>query len=416
MQHLGLYSVGMGDRFGHEAEAQLKAVIKMRKEKGIALTPVWNKSNREHSLIGSSPEDTRKAVDTAVKKMNWNEAYFVDADHITLSTVPRFLEACDFFTIDVADFIGKQSSSRETEYMMKELSPLSGYVLVNGIEEPFLLNTAMLRQGVEKFLEAVNQAAAIYQTIKNHKKDQPFITEISMDETTEPLSPVEMLILLKMLAVKKIPAHTIAPRFPGKFNKGINYRGDLRQFEKEFKKYLFIIDYAIRHFGLSPDLKISLHSGSDKFDLYPVINRLLKKHKKGLHLKTAGTTWLEEIIGLCKAGGEALELVKEMYAQMLMQREALCQPYATVIDINPAHLPAAETVRNWSPEKWVCSLSHETSQPEYNPHMRQLFHVGFKVAATYGERYIRMIEKHHDLIAEGVMTNLYDRHFVPLFS
>src|ERR1700755_712941 len=129
-----------------------------------------------------------------------------------------------------------------------------------------------------------------------------------------PQTPVELLLILAMIQIEEIPVQTIAPKFTGRFNKGIDYRGDVAQFEKEFDEDLSVIAFAIREFGLPPTLKLSVHSGSDKFSLYPIINRLIKKHEAGLHVKTAGTTWLEEVIGLAESGGEGLELVKEVYA------------------------------------------------------------------------------------------------------
>jgi hypothetical protein len=84
------YSVGVGDRFAHQAKAQLAACIKA-KEAGIEVAPVWNKSNREHTIIGSEPKDTRKAADAAVKELGWKTPYFLDADHINLKNVERFI-------------------------------------------------------------------------------------------------------------------------------------------------------------------------------------------------------------------------------------------------------------------------------------------------------------------------------------
>src|SRR5207248_5921456 len=142
-----------------------------------------------------------------------------------------------------------------------------------------------------------------------------------------------------MIAREGIPAQTIAPKFTGRFNKGVDYVGNLAQFEKEFDEDLFVIAFAISEFGMPSTLKLSVHSGSDKFSLYPIINRLLKKHDAGLHVKTAGTTWLEEVIGLAESGGEGLEIAKEVYSGAFDRFDELTGPYATVIDIDKAKLP-----------------------------------------------------------------------------
>src|ERR1700727_2911835 len=99
------FSLGVGDRFAHQAKAQLAACI-LAADAGVEVVPVWNKSNREHTIIGSEPTQTRGGADGAGKELGWKKLYFLDADHINLKTVQRFLDPCDFFTLDVADLIG----------------------------------------------------------------------------------------------------------------------------------------------------------------------------------------------------------------------------------------------------------------------------------------------------------------------
>ncbi|MBN2313593.1 MAG: hypothetical protein JXM79_06660, partial [Sedimentisphaerales bacterium] len=105
---LSKYSFGIGDRFGHQGKAQLSALMKAN-ELGLDITPVWNKSNREHTIIGTTPADTRKEADDAVAARGYKGPYFVDADHIGLANVDAFIESSNFFTLDVADFITKQA-------------------------------------------------------------------------------------------------------------------------------------------------------------------------------------------------------------------------------------------------------------------------------------------------------------------
>ena len=135
----------------------------------------------------------------------------------------------------------------------------------------------------------------------------------------------------------------------------------------------------------------------------------------GVHLKTAGTTWLEELIGLAEAGGEGLALAKEVYGEALAHREELCAPYATVIDIDPAKLPSADEVRGWTSQQYTSALRHVENDPAYNPSVRQLLHVGFKVAAKMGPRYLKLLEANEAVIAKNVTENLYDRHIAPVF-
>src|SRR5689334_14764527 len=106
------FSFGMGDRFAHQGKAQLKAVIRA-KEQGVNITPVWNKSNREHKTVHTHPANLRAEADAAVKALIWTCPYRVDADHITLTTVNDFIETADFFTLDVAHFFGKPAPASE---------------------------------------------------------------------------------------------------------------------------------------------------------------------------------------------------------------------------------------------------------------------------------------------------------------
>ena len=103
---LGKFSIGTGDRFAHQGKAQLQACIKAL-ESGIEVVPVWNKSNREHVIVGSEPASTRfGSCEAAVKELRVEKAYHVDADHIQLETVGSVHLDSDFYTIDVADWIG----------------------------------------------------------------------------------------------------------------------------------------------------------------------------------------------------------------------------------------------------------------------------------------------------------------------
>src|SRR6478735_5238004 len=113
MLKLEKFSLGVGDRFAHQAKAQLRA-CQMAAEKGVTVIPVWNKSNREHNIVGSEPASVRAAADAAIAAAGWKLPHHVDADHIGLKTVDRFLAVSDFFTIDVADSIGKPADPKST--------------------------------------------------------------------------------------------------------------------------------------------------------------------------------------------------------------------------------------------------------------------------------------------------------------
>ena len=412
---LGKFSIGVGDRFSHQGKAQLRAIMRAN-ETGLEINPVWNKSNREHTYVHSEPIDTRREADEAVKALGYNGQYFVDADHINLSTVDRFVEVSDFFTLDVASFIGKPSAQEDIDTFIASCEKYLGELQIPGMEKPLSITKELLEDIANKFLAATQQASEIYAYLADKKGAGNFITEVSMDEVEKPQTPVEMLFILKMLADKGVPAQTIAPKFTGRFNKGVDYVGNLEQFANEFEEDVLVIDFAVKEFGLPAELKLSVHSGSDKFSIYPIMAEVINRHDKGLHLKTAGTTWLEEVIGLAKADGEGLVLAKKIYANSLNRKDELCAPYADVIDIDGSKLPTIEEVNSWNSEKYQNTLRHIPGHPDYNANFRQLIHVAYAVASELGKEYTGLLEKYEDIVGGCVEENIYERHLKRLFS
>jgi hypothetical protein len=411
---LNKYSIGVGDRFAHQAKAQLGACIKAL-DYGIEVVPIWNKSNREHIIIGSEPMSVRNAADAAVRALGWKRAYLCDADHVTLQTFSRFIDASDFYTIDVADFIGHPAPQVDIDNFVSQRAALLGRIDLEGTNEVFEITSESLRKSAEKYLFAVKKAGEVFRAIADSKGKGRFVPEVSMDETDTAQSPIELLIILAAIADEGIPIQTIAPKFSGRFNKGVDYVGDVTQFEREFGLDVAAIAYAVRHFGLPDNLKLSVHSGSDKFSIYPAIHATMKRFNAGVHLKTAGTTWLEELTGLSESGGEGLALAKEIYAEAFAHREDLCAPYATVIDIDVTKLPSPREVGKWTSEQYTSALRHVPGAATYNSSLRQLLHVGFKVAAKMGQRYLELLEANEAVIARNVTENLYGRHIAPVF-
>ena len=408
------FSIGVGDRFAHQAGAQLLACQKAL-DAGVEVIPVWNKSNREHTIIGSEPSATRAAADHAVRAANWTLPYFCDADHINRHTVQRFLDPCDFFTLDVADLIGQPAEPDAVADFLNRHPELLGDVSIPGIDQPFHVNRAFVETVANKFLAAVRQAGEIYRLLLETKGAGRFVPEISMDETDTAQTPVELLIILAMIGDEQIPIQTIAPKFTGRFNKGVDYVGDVARFSREFSDDLAAIAYAVHNYGLPANLKLSVHSGSDKFSLYAAIHEAITRTGAGVHLKTAGTTWLEELIGLAESGGDGLAIAKEVYAEALAHEADLTAPYASVIQIDPAALPLPAEVNAWTSARFTSALRHDPSNPAYNPSFRQLLHVGFKVAAKMGPRYLDALEANAGIIAKNVTINLFERHIEPVF-
>jgi len=414
MKKLNKYSFGIGDRFGSQGQAQLNAFIKAKKA-GLNISPVWNKSNREHEIIGTKPVDVRIEADAAVKSLDWHDNYFVDADHINMDNVNRFIESCDFFTIDVASYIGKPAPKDEMDAFVADCSNYTGEFNIPGTSKSFNISTEEITKTAEQYLYAAKMAGEIYRTIESHKGTGNFITEVSMDEVSTPQTPIQLFFILKMLSNENIPVQTIAPKFSGRFNKGINYIGDTEKFAAEFELDVLVLRQAVKEFNLPEELKLSVHSGSDKFAIYPYISKIINKYDAGIHVKTAGTTWLEELIGLAKADGEALQFVKDIYENALIKCDELCAPYADVIDIKTDNLPSAAEVKKWDSKRMVDSLTHDNSCKDYNPDMRQLMHVGYKLAAMQLSRYLDLLKKHSAIVNKCVSDNIYERHIKLLF-
>jgi hypothetical protein len=415
MKLIEKYTFGVGDRFAHQASAQLTA-FQMLAERGVEVTPVWNKSNREHTFVGSQPSSVFSAAEKAVQAAGWNKPWHVDADHIGLKTVEPFIDCSDFFTIDVADWIGKPADATTLDEFVERHPELQGQVDVPGLSEPIGLSADELRQIAEKYLLACQQSAEVYKHIAARKGADKMITEVSMDETDLPQTPKQLLVILAALADAQVPLQTIAPKFTGRFNKGVDYVGDLAQFRREFYDDISVLAFASRQYGLPTTLKLSVHSGSDKFSLYPIIRQALKDTGAGVHVKTAGTTWLEEIIGLAEAGGAALQLTKELYAYAVDHVDELCAPYASVIDIDRSKLPSLAAISGWSGAQFASAIRHVPTHPDFNANMRQLLHVSFKLAAKRGEEYYSLLKTHREIVAKQVTENLFERHLRPLFA
>ncbi len=410
---LSRYSIGIGDRFARRGRAQLAACAAGR-ALGADLTPVWNKSHREHQIVKTHPDSVRAEADAAVRALGWTGPYHVDADHITLETVDAFIASSDFFTIDVADVVGRAAPDEEIRDFVERHRRVAAHG-IPGIARAEPITPSEVARIARTYLLAIRQAGAIYRHIEAAKGRGGFITEISIDETDRPQTPVELLLILAAIAEEGIPAQTIAPKFTGRFNKGVDYAGDIARFEQEFNEDLAVVAFAVREFGLPATLKLSVHSGSDKFSIYAPIGRALERHDAGLHLKTAGTTWLAEVEGLALAGGDALRLAQDLYAKAYARIDELCAPYAAVIDIDRARLPAPEAVGHWSSAEYVAALRHDQTNPAYNPHLRQLVHVAFKVAAEMGPAYLQALDACADVIDPLVTQNLLERHIKPVF-
>ncbi len=157
MLQLQRFSFGVGDRFAHQASAQLRAFTQLAAA-GVTVVPVWNKSNREHTFIGSEPQSVYDAAAAAVRSLGWKSAWYVDADHIQQKTVDRFLAPSNFFTIDVADSIGKAPTASQVSGFVAKHPELIGTHSIPGIERSVTITAADVATCANKYLLAVEEA------------------------------------------------------------------------------------------------------------------------------------------------------------------------------------------------------------------------------------------------------------------
>ena len=183
------YTLGCGDRFGHQGKAQLAAYVSAASQ-GIDVSPVWNKSYREHTTVHTEPASVRAEADAAVEALGWKKPYFVDADHISLKTVDEFIESSNFFTLDVADSIGMKADAAAIDSFVDAMKEYEGEISLPGIDGVLSVSREDIRRIAESYLFAVQEAGRIYRHVRERKADD-FEVEVSMDETDAPQTPVE---------------------------------------------------------------------------------------------------------------------------------------------------------------------------------------------------------------------------------
>lgn len=408
------YSFGTGDRFGKEGKAQLAAIQEINKL-GFNVVPVWNKSNREHTIVKTTQAAVAKEAAEAVKSNGFKGNYYVDADHIGMATVDGFIDFSNFFTIDVAHFIGQKTDDASKQAFVKNHSKYLGNFVIPGIDGSFNVTQDFLSKVADNYLNALNEVKTIYDYIVSKKRADKFIPEVSMDECDIAQSPLELFFILAELKRLGVEIQTIAPKFTGLFAKGVDYIGNVAQFALEFEQDVAVTQFAVKELGLPASLKLSVHSGSDKFAIYPAMRKAIHKFNAGIHVKTAGTTWLEEVIGLAEGEGEGLAIAKEIYAKSIDRFDELTGPYASVLDIDKSKLPSVKEVNSWTSKQFSDALTHNQACKEYNSSFRQVIHVGYKIAVEMGARYMNALDTYRDIIEKNVTDNILQRHLKLLF-
>ncbi len=382
-------TIGTGDRLGVACDGHIASV------EGSDFYPVLaQQSIRELTLTGRSYEAVLDAVTFAVFKNGFKTPWGADGDHLKTDAEIEYAISCGYtmITLDSSEKIKtgvERLSDAELAAIYTPNSELEniypGHEFHISSDVTVSFDERTFREAAVIYGEAIDFISEIY---SRHIRGAELDFEISIDETATPTTPEQHFFVANELARRGVKFDTMAPRFCGEFQKGIDYIGDLTQFEREFIVHAAIADKF--------DYKISVHSGSDKFSVFPLVGKL--SHGR-FHLKTAGTSWLEamKLIAKCEP-----ELYREVHAYALSRFEDAKKYYVVTTDLSK--IPALDTLSD-----------AELPQLFDNNDARQLIHItyGFILGAkdeqenfVYRDRlyaaWRRHADEYRDLLAAHI--------------
>ena len=301
-------SFGFGDRLGLATLGHIAAV------KNTGLAPIFaQQSVRENARTGRTPQQVMDDAKRAVEAAGWDKPWGADADHLkTVDDLPLFVSAgYTFFTVDPGAHVDNAADADSLSVLREkakgqawdELSAL--YLSENGETGYGKFESESLLRALVKYGRAISHTIAMYRRLSELK--DAFDFEVSVDETDAPTTPLEHFFIANELTRAGVKFTSLAPRFIGRFEKGVDYIGDpsinsgqaLAALDAEMAKHATVT----AQFGT---YKLSLHSGSDKFSVYPLI---VKHWGSRLHVKTAGTSYLEALRALAMAEPALFECI-----------------------------------------------------------------------------------------------------------
>jgi hypothetical protein len=392
-------SAGFGDRLGQATPGHVQAALNT----GIA--PIFaQQSVRENVRTRRSPQQVVDDAMWGVFQAGWCEVWGADADHLkTPDVIPPFVAAgYSFYTVDPGDHVDNDAHTDPLPVLRTKTSALPWSELDSSpadLEARFLGKTfdldgvvitfdeIALFRAAAKYGKALAHINSMYRALKAHIGSTPFDFEVSVDETETPTATHEHYFLAAEMRRLGIEWVSLAPRFVGRFEKGVDYIGDPAALDRCLAEHAAVM----RHFG---GYKLSLHSGSDKFTVYPIATH----HAGGLvHLKTAGTSYLEALrawAGVDPAGfREILDFSRERY-------ETDRATYHVSAEL--AKVPAARELAN-------DALPDLLNQFD----ARQVLHVTYgSVLDHYGDRLHALLRAHEDHYY-GLLRQHFARHLEP---
>ena len=290
-------SFGFGDRLGLGTPGHGAAVLK------TDFAPIFaQQSVREMERTQRTPTDVMLAAQNSLATLGWTKPWGADADHHKTEADVKKTGAAGFtfFTIDPSAFVGNDADTMSEA----QLSAAVAQQVADGVwdstawDAPYLnksfdigplslrFTREHLHRAAVKYARAIHHAAKVAGAIGEACAGRGFEIEVSVDETDSVTTPLDHLFVGLELKRRRVPnVVSLAPRFIGEFEKGIDYRGDFKKFEQQLTEHVAVAKYCGPY-------KVSIHSGSDKFSIYPIIGRVCGDL---LHLKTAGTSYLEAL-------------------------------------------------------------------------------------------------------------------------
>ncbi|MBN2258569.1 MAG: hypothetical protein JW704_12265 [Anaerolineaceae bacterium] len=382
LKRIGLSaSFGFGDRLGSATPGHIAAV------KGTPFIPVFaQQSVRENARTGRSPQQVMNDALRAVEDAGWNTVWGADADHLkSVDDLPPFIAAgYTFYTVDPGAYVNNEADQADPAILRKKISSQvnwdelsSMYIHKSNVPGLAPFNDELLVRAVAKYGQAIQHTINMFQRLSDQMESFDF--EVSVDETDAPTSPLEHYYIANELTRQHVTFTSLAPRFIGRFEKGVDYIGDLAKLDAALEKHAAVTT----HFGT---YKISLHSGSDKFSVYPL---LVKHWRDRIHVKTAGTSYLEALRTLAEVEPD---LFRQIWSLGLERYPTDRASYHVSAD--PGKVPPPGELREYLEDF----------------HAREILHVTFGSAlGVYGNEIRAALARHNDRYQENLHLH-FKRH------
>lgn len=411
MLALGKYSIGFNNSITHPEIAQL-AAIQLATNNGIQITPVWNKTYTEHLQTKSTAAEFQNYIEESRKQANWKADYFIDSENITNENIEFFLPHCNYFTFSISDFISNKPTDDKINKLHKLANTFFGTIVIDELSKPISFTENDINLFADKYLGAIENISKLHQVIQNKKGNGNYLVEISAFDLDAPLSTIETFFLFASLFIEKIPVTVFTPRFSGQILRSIDFIGNIQVFENKLVTNANLLESIKKQFNFSSDLKIGIHQACDKPSLYPIINKVIKQANVGIHIKTAGSTWLTDCTALIQINEDTLDLVKSIYAIALNQIDLLSKSYINKLKIDKTKLPTSAEMFMWPSEGMKAVLT--IHDKDFNPNLRQLMSIAFNIAAEYGAIFTECIIDNNEEISKQHTISIYESIIKPI--